>query len=92
MSQPYDVPLFGEPDPPKTERIRSRREQDDAVNKVSYIRYKGSEKRLCQDCYEEGEAYGAAYLRVHGQDQRPLCFRHRALRGEREALEAPRGQ
>lgn len=88
------LPLFDQPEA-KVPRARSRKEQDDDANKISYRRFKGA-PRACADCFDECQAgtrftFGtAAFIRIEGQAERPLCFEHRALWGEREALAAPR--
>jgi hypothetical protein len=38
LSQPYDMPLFGEPDAPATKRQQSAKDVDDAANKVYWRR------------------------------------------------------
>ena len=83
MSQPYDQPLFGDPDPPKVQRVRSAKENDDAINRVIWTRYKIAGV-LCVDCtteYPQGKRAGisaASWLRVHGEDKRVLCYDHKA--------------
>lgn len=83
MSQPYDVPLFGDPDPPKAQRTQSHKEKDDAANKVVWTRYKVPNVQ-CVDCTTEYRSNrretitAASWLRVQGQDKRPLCYQHKA--------------
>lgn len=91
MSQPYDVPLFGEPDPPKAQRELSKKDLDDAANKIVWTRYKVAGVQ-CVDCvieYPKGLRTGigsANWMRVQGQDKRVLCWMHKAeylARGDR---------
>lgn len=97
MSQPYDVPLFGDPDPAKAKRELSRKEQDDAANKVTWRRYKG-QPRSCQDCFEEIQQHKrmtfgkAAFIRSHRGVDRPICYEHKALRDEADAINNRGGQ
>ncbi|UOK18382.1 hypothetical protein SEA_BRUHMOMENT_66 [Arthrobacter phage BruhMoment] len=83
MSQPYDVPLFGDPDTPKPQRERSKKEQDDAANKIVWTRYKVAGVQ-CSDCVVEfplgrRTSIGpGAWLRVKGEDKRVLCWYHKA--------------
>jgi hypothetical protein len=91
MSQPYDVPLFGDPEPAKTVRALSHKDRDDAANKIVWTRYKVSGIQ-CVDCvieYPKGLRMGigaANWMRVQGEDKRVLCWMHKAeylARGDR---------
>lgn len=92
MSQPYDQPLFGEPDPPKPQRELSKKDLDDAANKIVWTRYKIAGVQ-CSDCVIEhtrsngwAQITAASWMRVQGQDKRVLCYRHKAewlARGDR---------
>lgn len=97
MSQPYDLPLFGDPDPPRTEREKSAKEKDDALNKVLWTRYRVAGIQ-CVDCVIEyplglRTGIGAAnWMRTHGQDKRVLCWMHKAeylARGDRPGMHNP---
>ena len=91
MSQPYDEPLFGEPDKPKPQRVQSHKDRDDAANKITWTRYKVPGVQ-CSDCVVQHTRDGwsqigaASWMRVQGQDKRVLCYRHKAeymARGDR---------
>ena len=91
MSQPYDTPLFGEPDPPKAQRVQSHKEKDDAANRIVWTRYKVAGVQ-CSDCvveYPQGRRTSigpASWMRVKGEDKRVLCWFHKAeylSRGDR---------
>jgi hypothetical protein len=91
LSQPYDVPLFGEPDKPKAQRVQSAKDKDDAANKVTWTRYKVKGVQ-CSDCvveYPQGRRTSigpGSWLRIHGDDKRVLCWFHKAeylSRGDR---------
>lgn len=92
MSQPYDTPLFGEPDQPKAQRQQSHKDKDDAANKVTWTRYKVAGVQ-CSDCVLEhtrsegwSQIGAASWMRVQGGDKRVLCYRHKAeylARGDR---------
>ena len=94
MSQPYDTPLFGDPDQPG-QRVQSHKEKDDAANKVIWRRYKiagivcwewiNGHPPAAQRCGP------ATWLRVQGPDQRALCSRHKQEYLDRDTLNAPRG-
>lgn len=93
MSQPYDLPLFGEPDPPKVTRGQSAKDKDDAVNKIVWTRYKVAGVQ-CVDCaleYPQGRRVSigiASWMRVHGEDKRVLCYHHKGeylSRGDKPA-------
>lgn len=83
MSQPYDTPLFGEPDPPKVQRTQSAKEKDDAANRIIWTRYKVAGVH-CVDCTNEYRKHhrqtigAAAWMRVQGEDKRVLCYQHKA--------------
>lgn len=83
MSQPYDVPLFGDPDPPRVQRQQSHKDRDDAANKIIWTRYKVAGVQ-CVDCTNEhhrGMRTGigsASWMRVQGEDKRVLCYQHKA--------------
>ena len=94
MSQPYDMPLFGEPDVPATKRQQSAKDVDDAANKVYWRRYKIA-GIVCWE-WINGKPPGvrcgpATWLRLQGPDQRALCSRHKQEYLDRETLDAPRG-
>lgn len=88
MSQPYDMPLFGEPDPPKARRQESAKDVDDAANKVYWRRYKVA-GIVCWEWInvpKQGMRCGpATWLRLQGPDQRALCSRHKQEYLDREA-------
>lgn len=96
MSQPYDQPLFGDPGPPRPRREMTKKEADDAANKIVWTRYRVANTQ-CTDCvveYPLGQrtSIGAgAWLRVQGDDKRVLCLHHRGEYLHREQLEALRG-
>lgn len=83
MSQPYDTPLFGEPDPPRVQRQQSHKDRDDAANKITWTRYKVAGVQ-CSDCVVEHTSGGrtgigaASWMRVQGEDKRVLCYHHKA--------------
>lgn len=85
MSQPYDTPLWGDPDPPKPQRPLTAKEQDDAVNRIVWTRHKVSGVGCC-DCITERREQpasrppiaAATWLRVQGQDKAAVCYRHKA--------------
>lgn len=86
------LPIPGLEDAPvKQVRQRSKKDEDDDANKLSYRTYKGT-SRQCDDCRdevnrEERFTFGRAIvLRIKGGDQRYLCYEHKALRMEAEAL------
>lgn len=80
MSQPYDTPLFGDPEPPKAQRVQSHKDRDDAANKITWRRYKVA-GIVCWEWVNkpvEGMRCGpAVWLRILGADQRALCAAHR---------------
>lgn len=83
MSQPYDQPLFGDPDPPKAQRQQSHKDRDDAVNKIVWTRYKipGIQCVDCTNEYREGQRptiLSASWIRIQGEDKRALCYQHKA--------------
>lgn len=93
MSQPYDVPLFGDPDPPKVQRQQSAKDKDDALNKIVWTRYKVPGVQ-CVDCtveYPQGLRVSigiASWMRVQGEDKRVLCYHHKSeylARGDKPA-------
>jgi hypothetical protein len=83
MSQPYDTPLFGDPEPPKAQRKLSHKDLDDAANKITWTRYKVAGVQ-CSDCvleHTKGQRAGigsASWMRVQGEDKRVLCYHHKA--------------
>ena len=86
------LPIFGDgPLPEKQTRQRSKKDEDDEANKLTYRSYKGA-SRQCDDCRDEvnaGKKYTfarAVFIRIHRGDQRHLCYEHKALRVEAEAL------
>jgi len=93
LSQPYDLPLFGEPDAPSA-RQQSAKDVDDAANKVYWRRYKVA-GIVCWEWINnprEGLRCGpATWLRLQGPDQRALCPRHKQEYLDAEALNTPRG-
>ena len=83
MSQPYDVPLFGDPDPPKAARQQSHKDLDDAANKIVWTRYKvaGVQCSECVTRYQQGLRVSigiASWMRVQGTDKRVLCYPHKS--------------
>lgn len=82
MSQPYDTPLFGEPDAPKPQRKLSKKDLDDAANKITWTRYRVPGTQ-CVDCVIEfpkglRTSIGrGVWLRVQGEDKRVLCIHHK---------------
>lgn len=74
------LPLFDQPGT-TTPRVRSRKEQDDAANKIIYSRYKGP-AIPCRDCVLDRDnrtgISTASWLRRHGPDERVLCYHHKA--------------
>lgn len=96
MSQPYDVPLFGDPEQPKPARQQSAKDADDAVNKVYWRRYKVA-GIVCWEWINghppaRERCSPAVWLRIQGTDQRALCSRHKQQYTDDETLAAPRGQ
>jgi hypothetical protein len=95
MSQPYDLPLFGDPDQPAPARVRSHKDLDDAANKIVWTRYKVAGVQ-CSDCvlaHTRGLRAGigsASWMRVQGQDKRVLCYHHKAEYMHRENTQ-PKG-
>jgi hypothetical protein len=92
VSQPYDVPLFGSPDPVRAERIQSAKDADDAANKVYWRRYKIAgivcwEWINAPQALRQSQCGPATWLRIQGPDQRALCYRHRQDYLDREALD-----
>lgn len=88
--------LFGEPDPPKAQRLQSAKDKDDAANKIVWRRYKVA-GIVCWEWVNSphgirrSQCGPATWLRVQGPDERALCSRHRQAYLDREALAAPRG-
>jgi hypothetical protein len=87
-----DVPLFGDIDPAPATPQRSKKQDADAAGVKWKRRPKTAKQVSCQDCVEEhpkGLRQGigiASYVRTEGQDERYLCFHHRAEYGFREDL------
>lgn len=95
MSQPYDVPLFGGPDPAKVQRVQSHKDRDEAANKVTWRRTAG-QMTACRDCLTGTRATGgptrtASFIRTEAGAELPLCYQHKALRDEADAIGKPRG-
>lgn len=94
MSQPYDLPLFGEPDQPKVRNL-SAKDIDDAQNRIYWRRYKVA-GIVCWEWINnpvQGMRCGpATWLRLQGPDQRALCSRHKQEYLDREQLDTPREQ
>lgn len=80
------LPLFDQP--VEVIKERSKKQQDDD-RKVTYRPYR-SVRTACQDCLEFGSMGGgilnATYVRVHGDEKRYLCSRHRAQRSDNDQL------
>lgn len=87
MSQPYDIPLFGEPDAAPVARTPTAKDKDDALNKVSW-RPNKSGRRLCNDCFDNNvrTTVNATWVRTQNGLDLYLCYRHKALRLEQEQL------
>jgi hypothetical protein len=90
------LPMFDQPAAP-VQRQLSAKDKDDALNKVTWRRYKVAgivcwEWVNSPDGLRQSQCGPATWLRVQGADQRALCFRHRQEYLHREALEAPREQ
>lgn len=87
MSQPYDVPLFGDADEAPTVRKLTAKDKDDALHKIAWRRHKGG-SRLCDDCFinNVGTSVNATWVRAQGGVDVFLCYRHKALRLESESL------
>lgn len=91
---PYEnvvLPVFDQPEP-ELPRERSKKEQDDDVNKIQYQRYKPQKRAQCEECVLEhiaGERKGindASYIRTHGTGKLYLCFQHATAHRDRDQL------
>lgn len=89
------LPVFDQPEP-EPERVKSKKEQDDDLNKIVYRRHKGAKRILCDPCIGEhrtGQRPGindGSYLRTHAGNQTALCFFHKQEAEHRDKLNAPR--
>lgn len=82
------LPLFGEPDVPATARKLTAKDRDDALNKVTWRRYKGT-SRPCEDCFTDGgrlKPRPSVWVREQAKVEAFLCYHHKALRLEVETL------
>lgn len=87
------MPLFGEPE--KAQRELSKKDVDDAANKVYWRRYKIA-GIVCWEWINgkppaRDRCGPATWLRLQGEDQRALCPRHKQEYLDAEALSTPRG-
>lgn len=90
MSQPYDVPLFGDDAPARPVRELSAKDRDDAAHKVTWRRTAG-QMTACRDCLRGGGiSRTASFIRTEAGAEIPLCYHHKALRDEADAL-GPKG-
>jgi len=96
LSQPYDQPLPGfDAAVPTPARVQSAKDRDDAAHKVTWRKYKGA-PRGCQDCFDEIQSgtrnvFGrSVFIRAVGGIERPICYEHKALRDEQDAISAPK--
>lgn len=74
-----DLPLPGmETLPVKAVKERSKKDEDDAENKIKYRRYRGARSIVCHDCAYEGATVvqSATHIRVQQGFERYLCNSH----------------
>lgn len=86
------MPLFGEPDAAAEVRVLSKREEDDAVNKVQWARYRGP-MVPCAESHPDKRlrCRPVTWLKLLGNRAIPLCSLHKQEHLDRIALDAPRG-
>lgn len=89
-------PIFEQPEPEPV-RVKSRKEQDDAANKIVYRRYRPTRRVQCDPCVsavvikEQTGINDASYVRTQGSSEQYLCFLHTQEAKHRDQLN-PYGQ
>lgn len=91
MSQPYDIPLFGEPAPVAgpVQWTLSKRDEEEAA-KPRWLRYRGPMVR-CAEEPADRRCNPATWLRVTGAQETVLCAQHKQQFLDDEFLRTPRG-
>lgn len=83
------LPLFEQP-PKRSARELSAKDRDDAAHKVTWRRTAG-QMTACRDCLRAGgPSRTASFIRIEAGAEIPLCYHHKALRDEADAL-GPKG-
>lgn len=93
MSQPWDVPLFGEPvqTREKAHWILSKRDEEELL-RPRFVRYRGPMVPCAENPADPRQrCRPVTWLRITGKEETPLCSRHKQEFLDRQTLDTPRG-
>lgn len=93
MSQPWDIPLFGEPEPVAgaVTWVLSERDKEEAA-RPRWLRYRGPAVPCAKTSPDpRRRCRPVTWLLVHGGKETALCSMHKQEHLDRQTLDTPRG-